>query len=832
MSVAPSERAGGIHFAALMPHAPILVPEVGRERLQTMGASVAAMKTAAARLIAEQPQSVVVISPHSPRKSGAFGLWNGSQLRGSFHQFGAPSAEVELPNDLRLRAEVIVQARQMGLRTWDIPGEPLDHGALVPLWYLVNAGWSGPTVILSLNYPGEGQLTELGRALADAVSKLNLRVALVASGDMSHRLTPDAPAGYEPRAGEFDQQFISSLRRGAYGELKILDSDLQKLAGEDVLDSTLVGLAAADWQAMGHEVLSYEAPFGVGYGVAVLFDADVADPRNERASWGECCRQVWAETLPRVARDSLRAELFETRGFVPPADQDCLAVRRGVFVTILGPSGELRGCVGTLTPKCRDVVEETRHAVRAAAFSDGRFPPVTVEEFPHLRLEVSVISPLEEAASEANLDPRRYGVVVSTPDGREGCLLPGITEVVTVQQQIELASRKGGIERGERVRLRRFEAAKFREAESVRPAAISSKPDDESHYEADWWTTLADGRIECQLCPRECKLHEGQRGFCFVRQRIDDRLVLTTYGRSSGFCVDPMEKKPLNHFFPGTSVLSFGTAGCNLGCKFCQNWSISKAREFDRLADVASPETIAGSAKRLGCKAVAFTYNDPVIFAEYAIDVAIACHAVGVQTVAVTAGYMNPKPRAEFYRYMDAANVDLKGFTEDFYRKLSLGALAPVLDTLEYLHRETKVWLEVTSLLIPGENDDERQLHWAADWFAEHLGPDVPWHFTAFHPDFKMLDKPPTPPATLEKARTIALSKGLRYVYTGNVHNRVGSSTWCPQCQHLLIERDWFALGDWNLKAGCCRNCGHAIPGRFEERPGTWDARRVAVRLG
>jgi pyruvate formate lyase activating enzyme len=297
--------------------------------------------------------------------------------------------------------------------------------------------------------------------------------------------------------------------------------------------------------------------------------------------------------------------------------------------------------------------------------------------------------------------------------------------------------------------------------------------------------------------------------------------VLTTYGRSSGFCVDPIEKKPLNHFYPGTSVLSFGTAGCNLGCRFCQNWDISKARDFNRLADAASPDTIAKAAQQLGCKAVAFTYNDPVIFAEYAIDVALACHALGVQTVAVTAGYMTPQPRAEFYQHIDAANVDLKGFTEEFYHKLCLGQLAPVLETLEYLHRETKVWLEVASLLIPGANDDEKQLHWAADWFVEHLGPDVPWHFTAFHPDFKMLDKPRTPPTTLERARAIALSKGLRYVYTGNIEDRVGNSTRCPQCQGLLIERNRYELGAWNLTGSRCQFCNYAIPGRFADQAGT-----------
>ncbi len=356
-------------------------------------------------------------------------------------------------------------------------------------------------------------------------------------------------------------------------------------------------------------------------------------------------------------------------------------------------------------------------------------------------------------------------------------------------------------------------------------------PPVESQHPGRWWTALPDGRLECRLCPRFCKLQDGQRGFCFVRQRAGAQIVLTTYGRSSGFCVDPIEKKPLNHFYPGTSVLSFGTAGCNLGCRFCQNWDISKARQFDKLADAAAPETIAAAARRLGCKSAAFTYNDPVIFAEYAIDVAAACQAAGIRTVAVTAGYMTPEPRAEFYRHMDAANVDLKGFTEEFYHHLCFGELAPVLDTLKFLRHETKTWLEVTTLLIPGENDSEAEIHRASEWFAEHLGPDVPWHFTAFHPDFKLLDHPPTPPATLTRARRIALSKGLRFIYVGNVHDPDGASTWCPQCQRRLIERDWYVLGEWNLQAGACRFCGTPIPGRFDPQPGTWGARRLPVRL-
>ncbi len=353
-----------------------------------------------------------------------------------------------------------------------------------------------------------------------------------------------------------------------------------------------------------------------------------------------------------------------------------------------------------------------------------------------------------------------------------------------------------------------------------------------SDYPARWWTMLPDGRMECRLCPRFCKLQEGQRGFCFVRQRTGGGMVLTTYGRSSGFCVDPIEKKPLNHFLPGTSVLSFGTAGCNLGCRFCQNWDISKAREFDRLSDAASPDAIAASAKRLGCHSVAFTYNDPVIFAEYAIEVAQACRAQGIKTVAVTAGYITDEARPEFYRAMDAANVDLKAFTEDFYHRLCYAQLQPVLDTLVYLRRETDVWFEVTTLLIPGENDSRGELDRASDWFAANLGPDVPWHFTAFHPDFKMLDKPRTPPATLARAREIARAKGLKYVYTGNVHDRMGGSTWCPACGALLIERDWYELGAYNLDGNRCRACGCEIAGRFERQPGTWGARRLPVRLG
>ena len=347
-----------------------------------------------------------------------------------------------------------------------------------------------------------------------------------------------------------------------------------------------------------------------------------------------------------------------------------------------------------------------------------------------------------------------------------------------------------------------------------------------------WWHRLADGRVQCDLCPRFCKLREGQRGFCFVRQNAGNRMVLTTYGRSSGFCIDPIEKKPLNHFYPGSSVLSFGTAGCNLGCRFCQNWDISKAREFDRLADAASPETIAAVARQSGCRSVAFTYNDPVIFAEYAIDVAQACHETGVATVAVTAGYMTGEARPEFYRHMDAVNVDLKGFTEEFYHRNCYGELAPVLETLKFLRRETGVWLEVTTLLIPGENDSETEIENAAAWFAANLGPDVPWHFTAFHPDYKMLDKPRTPLATLTRAREIARAKGMRYVYMGNVLDHEGGCTFCPGCGQRLVERSGYVIGKWNLHGNRCTHCGFEIAGRFEAQPGHWGNRRLPVQLG
>jgi pyruvate formate lyase activating enzyme len=365
-------------------------------------------------------------------------------------------------------------------------------------------------------------------------------------------------------------------------------------------------------------------------------------------------------------------------------------------------------------------------------------------------------------------------------------------------------------------------------------ADISPRRPADSIVPTSYWHLLDDGRVQCDLCPRFCKLREGQRGLCFVRARRGGEVVLTTYGRSSGFCVDPIEKKPLNHFLPGTPVLSFGTAGCNLACRFCQNWDISKAREYDALADRASPETIASAALDLGCHSVAFTYNDPVIFHEYAIDVAKACRAVGVKSVAVTAGYVCAEPRAEFYANIDAVNVDLKAFTEEFYKRRCGGHLQAVLDTLRYIRHHTEVWLEITTLLIPGLNDSDAELGKLTSWVAERLGTDVPLHFTAFHPDFKMLDRPPTPPETLAAARHIALGNGLRYVYTGNVFDPAGQTTYCDGCGATLIERDGYRLGDWGLDdAGRCSSCHARCAGVFDPAgPGSWGARSLPVRLG
>jgi pyruvate formate lyase activating enzyme len=362
---------------------------------------------------------------------------------------------------------------------------------------------------------------------------------------------------------------------------------------------------------------------------------------------------------------------------------------------------------------------------------------------------------------------------------------------------------------------------------------VTGRPERTGGAAGRYWHRADDGRLQCDLCPRFCRLREGQRGLCFVRARQGDELVLTTYGRSSGFCIDPVEKKPLYHFLPGTPVLSFGTAGCNLACKFCQNWDISRARDFDRLQESAAPAAIARSAAATESRSVAFTYNDPIIFLEYAIDTALACHASGIRTIAVSNGYVCPEPRAEFFGHMDAVNIDLKAFDDAFYRKLCGARLAPVLETLEYLVHETAVWVEITNLVIPGENDTDDEFDRMTRWIVAQLGADVPLHFSAFFPAWKMLDHPPTPVAALRRAREIARANGLHYVYTGNVSDPEGGATYCPACGEVVIGRQGYRLGDWRLRAGSegasCAACGAAVAGVFEAQPGDWGGRRRRV---
>lgn len=350
------------------------------------------------------------------------------------------------------------------------------------------------------------------------------------------------------------------------------------------------------------------------------------------------------------------------------------------------------------------------------------------------------------------------------------------------------------------------------------------------NFSGRYWHQLEDGRIQCDLCPRFCKLREGQRGLCFVRACEGNEIVLTTYGRSSGFCIDPIEKKPLNHYLPGTPILSFGTAGCNLTCKFCQNWDISKAKAFDRLQHRATPDKIVTAAKHTKCRSIGFTYNDPVIFLEYAVDVAKAAREHGLKSVAVTAGYITEKAREEFFSVMDAANVDLKGFTEGFYKKLCTADLGAVLETLEYIKHETSVWLEVTTLLIPNHNDDPREIAALSEWIVDRLGPDTPLHFSAFHPDWKMRDVSATPKSTLMKSREIAIKSGLQFVYTGNIHDQAGQSTYCQNCENKIIGRDWYEITDWQLdECGRCKICKTLCPGTFEAEPGDWGQKRHPV---
>ena len=333
--------------------------------------------------------------------------------------------------------------------------------------------------------------------------------------------------------------------------------------------------------------------------------------------------------------------------------------------------------------------------------------------------------------------------------------------------------------------------------------------------EARWWQTNERGKILCTLCPRYCEIGKGQPGFCYIRQNIDGKLYSLGYGKPTGFGIDPIEKKPLNHFLPGTSVLSFGTAGCNLGCKFCQNWSISKAKLDEVNSLTATPEDVVQLAKKYSTPSIAFTYNDPTIFGEYVIDISQIARLENIKTVMVTAGYIDKEARKEIYKFIDAANVDLKGFTERFYYKNTFSHLKDVLDTLFWLKHETNVWVEITTLLIPGENDSDEELKNECAWIVENLGKYVPLHFTAFHPDFKMLDNIPTPHSTLIRAKNIAESLGIKYCYVGNVNDKKNQSTYCSNCGSLLIERNWHSTKKINLDENKCGKCKQVLPGIF-----------------
>jgi AmmeMemoRadiSam system protein A len=449
--------AGAIVFAGLMPHAPILVPGVGRERLADAAATARAMKLVAAHALAAQPDTIVLISPHSPRLPGSFGLWQSIRLRGSLEIFGAPEDTVDLPVDRSFASHLEQAAGRRGLHFWDISHGPLDHGALVPLWYLTAAGWKGPTVVLGLNDPGEGGLVELGQAIAETARGLKRRTAIIASGDMSHRLTRSAPCGFHPQAHRFDETFIGLLREDRPADIPRIDPDLQDVAAEDVVDATMVALAASGFHTEGHKVLSYEGPFGVGYGVAILFEPPhPADPVVPAGTPAEKKVAHFAD-LPAVARWAVETELRDIAPLPPFRAAGELTGRRGVFVTLRTKDGELRGCMGTLVPRERDLVAETWRNALAAALRDNRFSPVTVAELPNLDYEVTVLGELEPIESPVELDPAKYGVVVSALDGRKGVLLPAIEGIESVDQQLEIARHKAGLDPGEPVSLQRFE---------------------------------------------------------------------------------------------------------------------------------------------------------------------------------------------------------------------------------------------------------------------------------------------------------------------------------------------------------------------------------------
>ena len=530
----------------------------------------------------------------------------------------------------------------------------------------------------------------------------------------------------------------------------------------------------------------------------------------------------YGQQLARLAREAIATALGVPleglpTGLVPDGP--------GASFVTLTQEGDLRGCVGSPMPRA-SLVEGVMDHARAAAFQDTRFEPLRREELPRLAVEVSLLSPLnplacaDEADLLAQLRPEVDGLVLEL-EGRMVTFLPQVwTELSDPSAFLSALKRKAGWSAtfwSPRIQAWTYTVEAWRD--EPRPILPRGPEGAGFLYPARHWHRLGDGRLRCDVCPHGCALREGQRGRCLVRQRTGNRLVLTAYGRTSGFCVDPIEKKPLHHFLPGSSVLSFGTVGCNLSCRFCQNWDLSRAHDLGRLRESATPAAIADHARRLGCSSVAFTYNEPVISLEFVSDVAEACHAAGLATVAVTAGYLEDAARRDFFTHLDAANVDLKAFSDGFYRHITGGTLQPVLDTLRYLIHETDVWTEITTLLIPGLNDSDEDIQQLSGWIADELGLDVPLHFSAFHPDHRMLDRPPTPSATLTRARALAHEAGLRFVYTGNVRDLEGGMTRCPGCGRTVIRRDGYRVLELSLdEAGRCRPCGTPLPGRFRDQ--------------
>jgi len=457
-------RDNAIVFAGLMPHAPILVPGVGREDIARVRRTVSAMEKVAWHVVAAHPDAVLLISPHSPRRAGAFGLWQVPRLHGSFGQFGSPGDQVDLPLDGAFAERLGLEVGLRGFRTWRITGGDLDHGATVPLSYLMSAGWRGPTVVVSLNNPGEGGLDELGQAIAATARALGRRLALIASGDMSHRLTPAAPNGFHPDASRFDNTFIAMLRRNEPAAIRRIDANLQETAAEDVVDSTRVALAATGYATEGHTVLSYEGPFGVGYGVAILYEPGETAPAAPLAlATDEADTLSRLGDLPMVARRAVAAGFGKGSQEPPFRAAGELEARHGVFVTLRTAGGRLRGCRGTPVAATADLVSETWQSARAAAFRDDRFPQVRSDELPGLRLGVTILGPLEPVSSQDELDPSEYGVVVSAADGRRGLLLPAIKGVGSVAEQLMIARQKAGIGPGEPVEIQRFAARSYAE---------------------------------------------------------------------------------------------------------------------------------------------------------------------------------------------------------------------------------------------------------------------------------------------------------------------------------------------------------------------------------